>query len=112
MSFFQVKALLAIVFVAAGLTAALSMLSLLGRTERKISVAALKGTHRVAGYAFAGFFAVLAVMGTRFLAAAGDGLNAAQSRPDAAFRRDKEWPDVARACNVRATAQLHRPRFV
>ena len=44
MSFFQVKSLLAIVLVAAGLTAALSMLSLLGRTERKMSVAVLKGT--------------------------------------------------------------------
>jgi len=75
MTFFQVKTLLAVLFVAAGLTAALSMLTLMGKPERKMGVAVLRNTHRVAGYTFAVLLVVLAVMGLRYLAAAGDTLS-------------------------------------
>jgi len=75
MTFFQLKTLLGILLVASGLTAALSMLALMGRPEPKMSVAALKNTHRVAGYVFAALLVVLAAMGLHYLGAAGDTLS-------------------------------------
>ncbi len=74
MTFFQIKALLAVLLVAAGLTAALSMLTLMGRTERRLGVIALLRTHRAAGYVFVCALLVLAVMGVRYLSAVGDTL--------------------------------------
>ncbi len=74
MSFFAVKTTLAVLFVAAGLTAAISMLTLMGKPEKRMSVSALMKVHRTAGYVFVGLLVVLAVMGVRYLAAAGDSL--------------------------------------
>lgn len=74
MTFFAAKTIVAALFVAAGLTAALSMLTLLGRAEKRVGAAALRNTHRVAGYVFAGLLVVLAVMGIGHLRAAGDTL--------------------------------------
>jgi mono/diheme cytochrome c family protein len=75
MSFFVTKTLLATLFIAAGLTAALSMLTLMGKTERRMGVMALRGTHRIAGYVFATLLVVLVVMGLRYLSAVGDSLS-------------------------------------
>ena len=74
MTFFQVKTLLAVLLVAAGVTAALSMLTLMGKTERKLGVMTLRNTHRVAGYTFAILLVVLAAMGLGYLGAAKDTL--------------------------------------
>jgi cytochrome c2 len=75
MSFFVTKTLLAVLFLAAGFTAALSMLTLMGKTERRMGVMALRNTHRAAGYIFATLLVVLAVMGLKYLSAAGDSLS-------------------------------------
>jgi mono/diheme cytochrome c family protein len=74
MDYFQTKTLLALLAVAAALTAALSMLTLMGKAEKRASAKALRNTHRAAGYAFALILAALAVMGARYLAVAGDAL--------------------------------------
>jgi len=74
MSFFAVKTALAVLLLAAGLTAAISMLTLMGKPEKRMSIPALMKIHRTAGYVFVGLLVVLAVMGVRYLAAAGDSL--------------------------------------
>ena len=74
MSYFQAKSLIALLFMGAGVTALVSMLTLMGRSERRLSVLGLRGTHRTAGYVFAGLLVVAAIMGLRYLAVAGDGL--------------------------------------
>jgi len=74
MSYFHVKALLGVLFVAAGLAAALSMLTLMGKAEKKMGTGSLKSTHRVAGWLFVALLAALAAMGLHYLAAAGDTL--------------------------------------
>jgi mono/diheme cytochrome c family protein len=75
MSFFVTKTLLAALFIAAGFTAALSMLTLMGKSERRMSAVALRNTHRVSGYAFAALLVVLAILGLHHLSAAGDTLS-------------------------------------
>ncbi len=74
MSFFAIKTTLAVLLVAAGLTAAISMLTLVGKPQKRMSVSTLMKLHRTAGYVFVGLLVVLAVMGVRYLAAAGDNL--------------------------------------
>ena len=74
MSFFAIKTALAVLLVAAGLTAAISMLTLMGKPEKRMSIPALMRVHKTAGYVFVGLLLVLAVMGVRYLAAVGDNL--------------------------------------
>jgi mono/diheme cytochrome c family protein len=74
MSFFAIKTTLAVLLLAAGLTAAISMLTLMGKPQKRMSVSTLMKIHRTAGYVFVGLLVVLAVMGARYLAAAGDSL--------------------------------------
>jgi mono/diheme cytochrome c family protein len=74
MSYHATKSLLGIFFVAAGVIALVSMLTLMGRSERRLGAPALKRIHRTAGYVFAALLVVLAVLGARYLAAARDGL--------------------------------------
>jgi cytochrome c2 len=74
MSYFHAKSLIALLLTAAGVAALVSMLTLMGRSERKLGPAVLRATHRAAGYVFAGLLAIAAGMGLRHLAAAGDGL--------------------------------------
>ena len=74
MSYFLAKTLLAVLFIAAGLAAALSMLTLMGKPEKKSGTEALKRTHRVAGWLFTALLAVMAIMGLNHLAATGDTL--------------------------------------
>ena len=47
MDYFQAKTLLALLAVAAAVTAAISMLTLMGRAERRAGVRALRNTHQV-----------------------------------------------------------------
>jgi cytochrome c len=74
MSYYALKSLLAVFLLVAGVTALISMLTLMGRSERRLSAQALMRTHRAAGYVFVALLAVLAVLGARYLASAGDGL--------------------------------------
>jgi len=74
MSYFHVKSLIALLLMVAGVSALVSMLTLMGRSERRLSVAGLRATHRTAGYVFAALLVIAAIMGLRYLAAAGDGL--------------------------------------
>ncbi|MFH1502326.1 MAG: c-type cytochrome [Candidatus Eisenbacteria bacterium] len=69
-----VKIALAFLLTAAGLTAAGSMLALLGRTETTMQPGTLKRIHRTAGYVFGLSLVVLAVLGARIVATSGDGL--------------------------------------
>lgn len=70
----DVKTILAFVLLGTGLTAAGSMLALLGRAEQLARPLLVKRVHRMAGYAFAVTLAALAVLGARILSATGDGL--------------------------------------
>jgi mono/diheme cytochrome c family protein len=74
MSLFVTKTILAAIFIAAGITAALSMLTLMGRSEKRMGAAALRTLHRVTGYTFAVLLAALAILGLRYLSSAGDSL--------------------------------------
>ena len=74
MSYYAIKSLLAVFFLAAGATALVSMLTLMGRSERRLGALTLMRTHRIAGYVFVALVVVLATMGFRHLARAGDGL--------------------------------------
>ena len=74
MTYFVTKTVLAFLFVAAGLTATLSMLTLMGRSEKRTSAGTLRTTHRVAGYTFAALLVVLGIMGLWHLSSAGDSL--------------------------------------
>lgn len=69
-----IKMVLALVLLLSGMVAALSMLSLLGRTELPASPGRVRAVHRAAGYVFAGALVALAAAGVRILASSGDGL--------------------------------------
>jgi len=75
MSYFVTKTLLAVLFVAAGLTAALSMLTLMGRPQPRPGAPSLRNAHRIAGYVFVTLLILLALMGLRHLSAKGDSLS-------------------------------------
>jgi mono/diheme cytochrome c family protein len=74
MSYFHAKSLIALLLMAAGVAALVSMLTLMGRSERKLGAAVLRATHRGSGYVFAGLLVIAAGMGLRHLATVGDGL--------------------------------------
>lgn len=70
--FVALKTLLAVLLLVAGTTALLSMLSLVGRAERRASPEALRTVHRTAGYAFAGILVILVALGAYALSLTGD----------------------------------------
>lgn len=72
MSSFLTKSLLATAFMAAGITAVISMLSLMGRTERKISPTVLRGLHRSAGFVFGILLLTISFFCVKYWIAAGD----------------------------------------
>ena len=74
MTYFELKTLLAILAVAAGLTAALSMMSLMGRSEKGGGSGTLRSVHHASGYVFAVLLVVLAILGMAHLANTGDAL--------------------------------------
>ena len=74
MALLQVKAMLTAILLVAAFTALLSMLSLMGRKEHRVSPRALRLMHRVSGYVFVATALVLGVVGVRLLSMSGDGL--------------------------------------
>lgn len=72
MSLFLLKSIIAIFFIAAGLTAALAMLTLMGKVEKKISPEALRKIHKAAGIAFGLLLLTLSTICIIYLRKAGD----------------------------------------
>jgi hypothetical protein len=69
----SLKFIFALLLLAAGAVALLTMLALMGRAERRgASPGALKAIHRVAGYAFAACLVVLVARGASLLSVEGD----------------------------------------
>jgi hypothetical protein len=72
MSLFLLKSIIAIFFIAAGLTAALAMLTLMGKVEKKTSPEALRKIHKAAGIAFGLLLLALSIICIIYLRRAGD----------------------------------------
>jgi mono/diheme cytochrome c family protein len=75
MSVFLLKSILAIALLVTGLSAATAMLISMGRAEKKASPTNLRKVHRSAGYLFALFLLVLAILGAKIFVGAGDTLS-------------------------------------
>ncbi|MBD3414855.1 MAG: c-type cytochrome [Candidatus Aminicenantes bacterium] len=75
MSLFLFKSMLAVVFFAAAVTAVISMLTLMGRQEKKISSKGLRQIHRAAGYTFFIFLIGISIICIHYVAKVGDALS-------------------------------------
>lgn len=75
MDLFLFKSILAVVFFVAALTAVISMLTLMGRQEKKISSQSLRRIHRAAGYTFSLFLIVISIICIHYVAKVGDALS-------------------------------------
>lgn len=74
MTVYLVKSIVAVIFLVFALSAALSMLTLMGRVEKKTSPERLRQFHRVTGYFFALLLLGLSALGISFVIRAGDSL--------------------------------------
>ncbi len=72
MSLFMIKSILAIFFMLAAIVATFSMLTLMGKTERKTSTTFLRRMHKGSGLVFIAFLLVLTYLCLRYWAKAGD----------------------------------------
>ncbi len=72
MSFFTLKSLIALIFILAGLTAFSSMLTLMGKPEKKLSPKTLKTIHKTAGYLFFLLLCLLVLLGANHWSKVGD----------------------------------------
>ena len=72
MSFFMFKSVLAVFFLLAGIIALLSMLTLMGKTERKTNTKFLRRLHKGAGLVFAILLLVISYLCVEYWASAGD----------------------------------------
>jgi cytochrome c2 len=72
MSFFLFKSILAIFFLLAAIIAVISMLSLMGKAERKVSTQLLRKMHRVAGFVFSGLLLLISYFCLKYWAVVGD----------------------------------------
>jgi cytochrome c len=72
MTVYLLKSIIAVVFLAFSLTAALSMLTLMGRMEKTASPDRLRRLHRLAGYLFALLLFGLSAMGIGIVVRQGD----------------------------------------
>jgi mono/diheme cytochrome c family protein len=72
MSFFVIKSIIAGIIFTAGLFALLTMLSLMGKTERKASPKSLRKLHKTAGFVFTFLLLVNSYLGMKYWVAAGD----------------------------------------
>ncbi len=72
MSFFLLKTILASVFLAVAVGAAMSMLALMGKTEKKINPKTLRNTHKIAGRLFFLLLLLLIFLGLRHWVRIGD----------------------------------------
>ncbi len=75
MSFFITKVILGTIFFLSGLGATLTMLTLMGRAEKKTSPATLRKLHKFFGFIFFLLLLVLAFMGLRYWASVGDDIS-------------------------------------
>jgi len=75
MSFFLFKSILAIFFLLAAIIAVISMLSLMGKTERKTSDKLLRKMHKSSGFVFTGFLLVISYFCLKYWAIVGDQLS-------------------------------------
>ena len=72
MTFFTIKTILAFVLLLAGLTSFFSMMSLMGKQDKKTSPAALRNIHKISGIIFSLTLLALAVLGYQYWVKAGD----------------------------------------
>ncbi len=72
MSLFFIKSILAIIFLIAGLTAIICMLTLMGRSERKISAVLLRRVHKIAGLTFSILLLVISYFCIKYWIMVGD----------------------------------------
>ncbi len=75
MSFFLFKSILAIFFLFAAIIAVISMLSLMGKAERKVSAQLLRKMHKGSGFVFTGLFLVISYFCLKYWAIVGDQLS-------------------------------------
>jgi mono/diheme cytochrome c family protein len=75
MSIFLIKSILAILFLAAGFTAFLTMMTLMGKLEKKMNPVTLRRIHKAAGAFFGILLLGLSFLCIRYLVAAGDKLS-------------------------------------
>jgi len=75
MSLFHFKSILALIFLVTGVIAVICMLTLMGRSERKISAVFLRRLHKVAGFIFAILFLVISYFCIKYVAMIGDKLS-------------------------------------
>ena len=75
MSFFLFKSILAIFFLLAAIIAVISMLSLMGKTERKTSDKLLRKMHKSSGFVFTGLLLVISYFCLKYWAIVGDQLS-------------------------------------
>ncbi|MFC2165866.1 c-type cytochrome [Acidobacteriota bacterium] len=76
MSFFSIKLILGLIFFLAGLGATITMLTVMGKTEKKMSVVTLRKMHKMFGFIFLILFLILGIMGSKFWASTGDEISA------------------------------------
>jgi len=72
MSFFMFKSILAVFFLLAGIIALFSMLTLMGKTERKADAKLLRRLHKGSGLVFAALLLVISYFCVKYWASAGD----------------------------------------
>jgi cytochrome c len=75
MSFFITKVILGSIFFLSGLGATLTMLTLMGKAEKKTSPITLRKLHKFFGFIFFLLLLVLAFMGLRYWASVGDDIS-------------------------------------
>jgi cytochrome c len=75
MTIYLAKSLLAVVFLVLALAAALSMLTLMGRTEKKAGPETLRKIHRTAGYLYAFVLLGLGALGFSLFVRSGESLS-------------------------------------
>lgn len=72
MSFFLVKSILSLIFLASAVIAVLSMLTMMGKTEKKISPKTLRTAHKTAGWIFLILLIPLIYLGMTYWVKLGD----------------------------------------
>lgn len=72
---FLLKSILASVFLLAGIIAVICMLTLMGKTERKIGTTFLRRTHKGAGFVFSILLLVISYFCIEYWIMAGDALS-------------------------------------
>ncbi len=75
MTIYLLKSLVAVIFLVLALTAALSMLTLMGKAEKKTGPDKLRKIHRVSGYLYALVLLGLAGLGISIWVRSGDSLS-------------------------------------